>query len=455
MKNMFKYILSLGVLLLVFSSCEKDDFTGHSKLTPTNPTMTIKGVDANGYNLVEQNKTYTFEVELSEAQVVDVNINVVFAGGDATPGADFTFVEHVIIPAYQTTGELTVSVLADDLVEDTETFTLSLGDAKTANATLTPVTATFTLMNYTEGDLAIDFSWATNALNAIGIDLGPTEAVDLRLLLTDPDGEIMDVADGASFESMVLSSEMDDGVYLLGTDIYSSVDAGDFDAPITIDLALAFNQAGVINDMHLDFPAAMTNAFQCDAYRTNMAKITKSGADYTIESDVSYITPQSIPWFGSDGHAFTGDDRIDFASQITTVQGCDFLIFGVNHGWMYDFWGEEVIDEGNVVWTLDEATGEITIENQYVFTTLYDGAEYPYNISGTGTYDLSGEFPVVTLTYLLDQEGFDPSGWCFDNGYMETPYFTATVSLDPTFTGLRSDGQVLKQLDLKDKPVRN
>ena len=33
------------------------------------------------------------------------------------------------------------------------------------------------------------------------------------------------------------------------------------------------------------------------------------------------------------------------------------------------------------------------------------------------------------LEYYLDQEGFDVSGWMFDNGYMATNYFLADVTL--------------------------
>jgi hypothetical protein len=103
---------------------------------------------------------------------------------------------------------------------------------------------------------------------------------------------------------------------------------------------------------------------------------------------------------------------------------------------MLDFWGEEVIGENWPVMIIDEAAGTIEIPFQPYITTLYDGAEYPYSIEGSGTIDNSGEYPVMTITYILDQEGFNPSEWCFENGYMANPDFTATITADPE--GLKS-----------------
>ena len=117
-------------------------------------------------------------------------------------------------------------------------------------------------------------------------------------------------------------------------------------------------------------------------------------------------------------------------SMITTTYDCDGdLIFGLNHSWMWNIWGEEIVEEGNVYFTIDDA-GVITIEDQYIFTTLFDGALYDYTVSGTGVYDDSGDSPTMTIQYNLDQEGFSPNEYWNSVGAMATPYFEAVVTMD-------------------------
>jgi hypothetical protein len=92
---------------------------------------------------------------------------------------------------------------------------------------------------------------------------------------------------------------------------------------------------------------------------------------------------------------------------------------------MYDFWGEVIEEEGAVLYTVDGA-GVVTIASQYIFTTSYSGSLYPYTVSGTGTYnETTGE---LYIQYYLDQDGFSPSDWAFNNGYQTTPYFEATLT---------------------------
>ncbi|VAW15120.1 hypothetical protein MNBD_BACTEROID01-863, partial [hydrothermal vent metagenome] len=97
----------------------------------------------------------------------------------------------------------------------------------------------------------------------------------------------------------------------------------------------------------------------------------------------------------------------------------------------------------------------VDIPYQAYITTLWNGSEYPYSIVGSGTIDNSGEYPVMTITYVLDQEGFNPSQWCFDNGYMANADFTATITLDPA--GLKSatvKSAVVRNSKPLVKPVR-
>ncbi len=427
----FRYFAIL-IAILSFASCEKEDFTGHSKLKPTSPTITVTGVNPDGYSLVEGGQKFTFDVNLSTAQIADTKLYVKQIAGDATQGVDFAVDNSVLIPAGATTAAVTVEVFEDDLVEDTETFRIQIGDNTTANASFSPVTVDFEILNVTGDALVVDLSWATNAKDVIGLDLDATDAVDMRMLIIDVGADtILTVIDGGSFESYVFD-DLPDGEYLIASDIYSTVDAGDFNGALTIDMALKFNQVGTINDMTLSFPGAMTNEFACPQYRVNLATVTKTGGSYDIQESYSYIKPPHAgQYFGKDAHYTSGGNRVDLPSHIV-IDGCNDFILGLNKEWIEGFWQEKIIKEGDVSFTIEGDS--IFIPNQYIFTTLYDGAEYPYSVEGKGTYDDSGTFPVINLDYTLDQDGFNPSGWCLANGYMETDYFTATVSLDPDFT---------------------
>lgn len=433
MKNTTKILIGLFAVLFAFSACKKDDFTGHSQLNAVDGlTLSVSGLNA-GYNLVEKDTTYTFDVTLSDAQIVDITIYISMIGGDATEGADFEFDHSITIPAFSTKGTAAISVFADELIEGVETFKLQIGDYRTTNADITPVEVEFTIGNLTDDDFAVDMSWDTDALSAIGIDLSPTDAVDLRMLiLDDSKGAIIAVEDGGSFETYAAWDTLADGTYYIATDIYSTVNAGQFNAPITLDLMLEFNQTGKVNGDMLSFPAVMTNQFVCPSYRVQLAKVVKSGSSYTYESMIE--TPQSIlsgDWFGVDVDDPTGGFH-QYPSQVEVELGCDLMISGLGFGWMTDFWGEVIIAGGSAVITVDETAKTVDIASQYYMTTTYNGAvQDDYLIDGTGTYDDSGTYPTMTIQYEMTNYGQGWAQWCFDNGYMASNKFVANLTLDP------------------------
>lgn len=422
-----KFLVILATILFT-SSCERDDFTGHSQLSPTSPSLSVSGIQQGGYSLVEGDQSFTFDVALSEVQIVDVKLNISQVNGDAIDGTDYTTEHSVTIPAGSTKASIPVTVLSDDLAEETETFTLQIGDNTTSNASMSPVTVDFEILNLTAGDLVVDMSWETDALSAVGLDLAPTEVVDMRFLLLNSDGDVVAAADGGSFETLMRFDTLDDGKYTLATDIFSTIDAGDFNDIITIDIDLEFNQLGKINHMVLSFPAVMTNEFPCESYVTYLADVTKAGEDYTIEENVSSGlsgTP-GLPvgeYAGTDGHYILGGAKTVLAAAISIEDGD--IIKGLNQAWMTGFWGEEIIAEGEVVLTIN-ADATVVVESQYAFTTLYDGGEFPYSVSGSGYINLCTN--TLVLDYTLDQDGFDVSGWAIANGYMDTSTFRAVVS---------------------------
>lgn len=148
---MKKIKLSMSLLaatLLVFTSCDSDDATNDSINENTNPIVNYDIPFGNNVTTVETDITYSYTVQLSDAQFVDTYVPVSLVGGTATEHEDFDFDHSLVISKGSSdfvTG--TVTIYRDTDVEPTETFTLRIGDT-VLNANSTPQEITFTLENY-------------------------------------------------------------------------------------------------------------------------------------------------------------------------------------------------------------------------------------------------------------------------------------------------------------------
>lgn len=423
------YSMILFTLTGLMFSCDDETFQGDSTLSPSSPSVSISVPSISPF--VEQDSTITFTVTLSETQIVDVAVYVFQSGGTATAGSDFTFTNRVVIPAYRTSATGVITILSDDVEEETETFELTFGDERTANASITPVTAEFSIMNYTDGDLIIGMSWDGSVVGADGNVIGPTSVADLRLLIVDamPYTAIFDGADGGSFEEFVMGSDdFSDGEYYVVADFYDAIDLGD-QGSVDLDLTVTFDQAGVINGESYSFPAALNTGVICSASHFYMVKITKSGSNYTFESvgaSSEYDKSKSVAAFeGSDGDldglGWVGESVISI-SQV----GSQYFIDGLNEDFMVNIWGETIQTKGQVEIIInDDMTFEIP--SQYIFTTLYSGSLYDYNVYGSGTIDdiCTG---AMTVNYEMDQDGFLVGDWLHNNGYMTDEIFKAEVA---------------------------
>lgn len=427
MKNkIFKTLLMISAFALVIG-CNEDEFTGDSTKIASNPSLSVSLDFANSQTLVEKEATYGFTVTLSEPQIVDVRINLSQIAGTATDGEDFSMPHSVTIPAGSTSVSDVIALHADDLIEETETATIKIATGTESNvSSITDATVSFNILNLTEGDLAIGMSWnlATKITDNFGNSIGAYAAADLRLLLTNvPFTNVLDDADGASAESYVLSGDAPDGEYYIVADFYDAMS----DIPVDVNIDLSFDQTGVINGQMHSFSNTINTGDVCSANYYILVKITKTGENYVI-TEVGQPNFAVIPWSGGYDVADAFSGPTGYASKITASIDCSGkFLRGINAEWMVEVWGESIIDEANVYYTTDGA-GNVTIPSQYCFTTLYNGNEYPYTISGTGVINtVTG---TLTINYVLDQDGFSPSGWMLDNGYMDQNYFIAEVTLD-------------------------
>lgn len=157
----------------------------------------------------------------------------------------------------------------------------------------TSVTNHFTAINGTNPKFIVTMTAQTDVKTAVGLDLVADKVVDLRLLIVNKsDMSVAATVDAAKAnETFRGFQDLPDGDYLIGVDIKSTINAGDVNSPITVDLSVKFAQLGLV-DSTLEFPGVMNNISVCNYYRTYLATVKKVGAAYTVTRSVeSWIDP--------------------------------------------------------------------------------------------------------------------------------------------------------------------
>lgn len=103
---------------------------------------------------------------------------------------------------------------------------------------------------------------------------------------------------------------------------------------------------------------------------------------------------------------------------------------GIGVGFIEDWWAEEVVTGGNVVITVND-DGTVNIPRQYLFTTLYDGDNYDYEIIGSGTWDNCTATPSMKITYDIYYEGEAKGLAATYASYLDNiPYLSIDIALD-------------------------
>lgn len=101
--------------------------------------------------------------------------------------------------------------------------------------------------------------------------------------------------------------------------------------------------------------------------------------------------------------AYGGTDaKYDSQVVIAAKNSTSVTVTGLNYGWIVDYWGETVTSGGSITMNLDVNKGVISIADQYLFTTDYDGSPYDYWIKATtGLWSNCGAKPTITFSYQI------------------------------------------------------
>lgn len=281
----------------------------------------------------------------------------------------------------------------------------------------------------------LKMTWTTDVKTVVGLDLAPEDAANLRLLILKADMTTLatPVVNTAGFEEFPGFSTLPDGVYYVAADLASTINAGDFNKTFDISINLSLSQRGILSQQ-LPYPNVITTDFPCPDYRTILAKVTKAGNTFVTEQSVSNVTPAPPAALAGTWH---GTDDGFVSHIVTTIADGKLLIDKVGLEWMFTDWGEVVITTTPAEVVFNSCSGTLNIPEQLFMTTTYKGDPQPaYSIVGTGTFDLSGTFPVMTLTYDFIQE--DGAGSIAKQ--LGLANFTAVLTLDPSAKGLLTSG---------------
>ncbi len=434
-KIIFKYAaLSIAFLLFV-TACNTDQFTGDSVITPSSPTISVAGSGSYTSNEASATK-YDYVISVDKAQVADVYVYATVTEGTAVEGVNFSLsASKITIKAGTLSTPFSVQILSTTTPNETLTFKLQIGDERTPNASVTPSMSDFTISNATDDMLVAGLSWDTNVESTIGVEMDPEDVIDMRMLILDAsDSSIVAVEDGGSFEEYDGFNDLTDGAYFIATDVYSATGFGDINEPVTLSFTVEFDQLGTISGQVMSFPDFRTNENACSAQRNYLAKVTKSGSNYTLEetpgtttslADVSVLVGTYI---GTDAYMSGGAGP--WASEVVTqMSGDDLTITGLGFGWMLNFWGETVETNNFVTIEVDLVNLTVNIPEQDYIVTDYQGVLYPYTIVGSGIItDACGGG--MTIKYDMIQDGFSTAGWAFGAGWSNVELFEAYIVVE-------------------------
>lgn len=298
-KNKFNILLLTFLMAgFTFTSCEnEDDATGDSVAVVSDGMAAVEavtpGISFSAPNNVNEggvDRTIQYAITLQEVQPVDVYVTVSLASGNAIEGEDFDFDHSVIVPAFTKKGIGTVTIYGDDIEEETENFTLKIGDVFDANVSFAGANLSFNITDF--GDLNMILDWNTT-FQFSGIELTLCDiGYDVDYYLLDDAGDDVSgfqAATGSCPEEMVISlADVQDGTYELFMNIWD--DAG-------------LSTVGI--DPAFEIVTNVTYSRDNSTFAGAFAQDSADGIDSNYGSDPSNLDPKYVATLKIENGMFT------------------------------------------------------------------------------------------------------------------------------------------------------
>ena len=210
------------------------------------------------------------------------------------------------------------------------------------------------------------------------------------------------------------SSTMTPDMYTISGGLNLTIPAGETSASVTI--------TSVAENMPVGVPVVLNLSIN-----DPNAAPTGTEATYTFKR-IEFCPLVNGPadligtWTGSD--AYYGSGFVATNATATTID-----IDGIGQDFIADWWGEPVVGGGKI--TIEIAgNGLITVPRQYLYTTIWGGSNYDYEIAGDGKWTNCGASPTMKIEYDIfypgDAEGLAQT---YSSYFSGIPYFTADVTL--------------------------
>lgn len=154
-------------------------------------------------------------------------------------------------------------------------------------------------------------------------------------------------------------------------------------------------------------------------------------------------------WGGSDA-GYT------VSNIIASVSTTKLKVENIGEEFIADFWGEPVVAGGSFLMTVS-GNGIIDIPRQFIYTTVYKGVNYDYEIKGSGKWENCGAKPKLIFTYDIYYPG-DADGLAkqYASYLGNIPYLTATLTMSSKSGEIMNEiiGNKFKPIDPSLKPKR-
>lgn len=155
---------------------------------------------------------------------------------------------------------------------------------------------------------------------------------------------------------------------------------------------------------------------------------------YPMSVSYNFVIADDDCLFDFEGDLGGIDANLDLAkmalvADVTVVKNSEteYTFQGLGFGMILEFWGETVTDFEPTVATIAPG-GAITIEEQYVYTTDYNGAVSTYSIKGTGQVNYCAGTVSINYDVIYTSGGTGSvAAAAKDFGYMSGDLFVATL----------------------------